>query len=312
MKKKGYSYEEIGRALNRAPSAVWNEVKRNKTKRIYHPKKAGHKAYVRRKYAKYQRMRIVEDQTLQNFVKKHLLSGQSPEDIAGRLKNNHEKGLSVVSKDSIYRYIKSVYGRSIEARIKRKKRRKRKRTPSGTLDGRTFIDKRPVYINTRTRIGDAEADFILSGRDGNGILLVVVDRKLRIVFLEPLYKVSIKAVHRKCLKIKKKYPEWKTMSTDNDLLFKKHKQLEKELGVNIYFCHPYHSWEKGTIENTNGEIRKFFPKGGDVSKRSRYFFKKIEKTINNRFMKCLNYQTPSEASKKSREKKKSRRNRGGE
>ena len=278
-------------------------MKRNKTKRTYHPKKAGHKAYVRRKYAKYQGMKIVEDRPLQDFVEGHLLSGQSPEDIAGRLKYQREKKLSLVSKDSIYRYIKSVYGRKLESKLKRKRGRNKKRIHLGILDGRTFVDKRPAYINKRTRVGDAEADFILSGKDGKGILLVVVDRRSRVAFLEPIYKVSVKAVHRKCRTIKKRYQEWKTMTTDNDLLFKKHQQLEKELGVKIYFCHPYHSWEKGTIENTNGEIRKFFPKGSDISKHSRYFFKKIEETINNRFMKCLNYQTPSEVIKKSREKK---------
>jgi IS30 family transposase len=138
---------------------------------------------------------------------------------------------------------------------------------------------------------------------------VVTDRKFRVSFILPIYKVSIKNVHLTTQKIKQKYPEWKTGTTDNDLLFARHKELERELGIKIYFCNPYHSWEKGTVENTNGEIRKDFPKGSDVSKYLPSFFKKIEKKLNDRFMKCLKYQTPAEAIEKCRKQKKLRENR---
>ena len=164
----------------------------------------------------------------------------------------------------------------------------------GTLDGRTFIDKRPSSINTRMRIGDAEVDFIVSGKGGKGILLVVVDRKLRVTFIEPIYVVTIKAVHEAAQKIKRRYSEWRTGTTDNDLLFARHRELEMELMIKIFFCHPYHSWEKGTVENTNGEIRKYFPKGSDVSLKSSLFFKDIERKLNSRFMKCLDFKTPDE------------------
>ena len=156
------------------------------------------------------------------------------------------------------------------------------------------------------RIGDAEFDFIVSGKDGKGIALVVVDRKLRVSFLEPIYNVSIPAVHGAARRIKKRYPEWKTGTTDNDLLFARHTELERELDIKIYFCHAYHSWEKGTVENTNGEIRKHIPKGSDLSTYSRSFFKKIERRLNDRFMKCLRYGTPTEAVEICRKQKKLR------
>ena len=270
-------------------------MNRNKVRGRYDPVKAKHKAYVRRHNAKYQGKKIVEHKKLKIFVDACLLNGQSPEDISGRLKYKYEKGLPRISKDSIYRYTKSVHGRRIEAKLLKKKRRTKKRKRLGTLDGRTFIDKRPKHINARTKIGHAEFDFIVSGKSGKGILLVVADRKLRVSFLEPIYAVSIKNVHLAAQKIKKRYPEWQTGTTDNDLLFARHKELEKELNIKIYFCHPYHSWEKGTIENTNGEIRKELPKGSDISKYSKSFFKKIEKKLNDRFMKCLRYRTPCEA-----------------
>ena len=278
----------------------------NKVSGVYDSVKAHHKAYVSRHNAKYQGKKIVEDRELRKFVENSLLRGQSPEGIAGRLKYKYEKGLSYVSKDSIYRYIKSPYGRKIEAKLEKKKKRSRIRKYKGILDGRTFIDKRHKHINARKKIGNTEFDFVVSGKSGKGILLVVVDRKLRISFIEPIYTVSIKNVHLVAKKIKERYPEWKTGTTDNDLLFARHKELERELNIKIYFCNPYHSWEKGTVENTNGEIRKDFPKGSDVSKRTLLFFKEIEKKLNNRFMKCLQYHTPTEMIEKCRKQKKLR------
>ena len=284
-------------------------MNRNQTKGTYDPAKAVHKAYVRRRNSKYQGRKIVENRTLQEFVESHLLAGQSPEAISGRLKAGYDKGIQYVSKESIYRYLKSVYGRRIEAKLKKRRRRSKKRGKKGILDGRTFIDKRPKHINDRMRVGHAEFDFIVSGRDGKGILLVVVDRKLRVSFLEPIYTVSIPAVHRATLKVKKRYPEWMTGTTDNDLLFARHKELEQELHIRIFFCHQYHSWEKGTVENTNGEARKDIPKGSDISKYPQVFFRRLEKKLNDRFMKCLRYLTPSEALEKSRKQKRLRENR---
>lgn len=268
--------------------------------------KAKHKAYVRRRQAKYQGMKIVQNASLRTFVETSLLAGQSPAAIAGRLRNKHEKGLPSVAKESIYRYIKSPYGRIIEARRVRKKKRGKKRSPKGTLDGRTFISQRPQHINDRRRIGHAEFDFIVSGKDGQGILLVVTDRKLRVSFLEPIYTVSIAAVHVAAARIKRRYPEWKTGTTDNDLLFARHKELEQELGIKIFFCRPYHSWEKGSIENVNGEIRQDVPKGSDLSQYSRSFFRNLEKKLNDRFMECLKYMTPAEVLEQCRRQKKIR------
>jgi len=306
LREKGYSYKEVGNALKRAGSAVWNEMQRNRVNGRYDPVKAKHKAYTRRHNAKYQGMKIVQNKELKTFVDARLLEGQSPEDISGRLKQKYEKGVPYISKNSIYRYIKSPYGRRIEAKLLKKKRRAKKRKRLGTLDGRTFIDQRPKHINARMKIGHAEFDFIVSGKTGKGILLVVVDRKLRISFLEPIYKVSIANVHLAARKIRERYTEWKTGTTDNDLLFARHKELEQELNIKIYFCHPYHSWEKGTIENTNGEIRKDLPKGSDISKYSKSFFQKLEKKLNNRFMKCLKYRTPNEATELCRKQKRLR------
>lgn len=252
-------------------------------------------------------MKIVSDQQLKKFVDRHLYDDQSPEAIAGRIEC-HEKNLTYVSKDSIYRYIKSVYGRRIEFyRKKRKRPGPRRRSKHGKLTDRTFIDKRPKYIANRVRAGDIEADFIESGKGGKGILLVVVDRKTRATFLEQILILRIARVHKKFHRIKQRFPEMKTITTDNDILLQKHKELEKLLSVKIYFCHPYHSWEKGEVENTNGRIRKYIPKGSNISSYSRSFIKNLEDRLNRKIMACLNYRTPWEALKEVRRRKKNAR-----
>lgn len=304
---RGYSFREIARTLERSISTILDEVRFNSANGRYDPIKAHHKAYVRRKYSKYQGMKIVENPKLREFVEKELLDDQSPPNISGRIKK-HEKQLAYVSKNIIYRYIKSPYGRRIEYyRTKRKNHRRGRRRPSlKQLKDRTFIDKRPEFINRRKRIGDTEADFLLSGKSGKGILLNVTDRKSRAPFLEQIIKVTIKNVHLAFKKVRKRFPELRTITTDNDLLLQRHKELEKLLKVKIYFCHQYHSWEKGTVENTNGYVRRDIPRGSDISKYSKKFIRSIENKLQGRFMDCLDHFTPYEIIQNYRKQKKRR------
>jgi transposase, IS30 family len=294
---------KIAEALGRSVSTISDEIRLGKVRRRYDPLKAHHKAYVRRWQSKYQGMKVVVNPELQKSVDAFLLKGESPQNISGRIKK-YEKILPDVSKDSIYRYIKSVYGRRIEAKRKKLKQRKRYKRPlAEKLKDRIFIDKRPLYINNRKRIGDAEADFIVSGKSGRGILLVVVDRKSRMPFLEKIFPVSIPEVERAFQKIKERFHEMKTATTDNDILFQKHKQLEKILNIKIYFCHPYHSWEKGSVENVNKYIRRDIPKGSNISKYSKQFIQSIEEKLQNKIYKVLNFQTPLEVLNKHRKRK---------
>ncbi len=211
-----------------------------------------------------------------------------------------------VSKEGIKTYLKSVYGRQLESLRKKlfpAKRPRNKQRTKGTLDGRKFIEQRPQIATKRQRIGDVEADFILSGKQGRGILLTVADRKIRVSFIEQILIPTIRNMERAFLKIKKRFPEMKTITTDNDLLFQHHPRLEKLLNVKIYFCNPYHSWEKGTIERTNKEIRRYIPKGSNISFYTPSFVKKVETTINNRWMRVLKFASPAELLQKYRERK---------
>ena len=307
MHSKGYSLRAIAKPLKRSVSTISNEFSGNSVRGKYDPRKAQHKAYTRRKYSKYQGMKIVGDKLLRKFVTCHLYDDQSPRAISGRLEHK-EKKLNYVSKNGIYSFVQSVYGRKIEFhRQQRKQRKRRKRIKNTKLPNRTFIDKRPKYIDKRQRLGDAEADFIVSGKSGKGILLVVVDRKTRTTFLEKIVVINISNVHKTFLKIKRRFQEMRTITTDNDILLQRHKELELLLCVKIYFCHPYHSWEKGSVENTNKHIRKDIPKGSSISSYSRSFIYNLEQKLNRRMMECLKFRTPSEALQEERKKRKNKR-----
>ena len=141
---------------------------------------------------------------------------------------------------------------------------------------------------------------MVSGKSGKGIILNVTDRRSRNTFLERIIHVTIENVHKAFLRIKERFPELKTITTDNDILMQRYKELALLLNVKIYFCDPYSSWQKGTVENSNKYARRDIPKSSDISKYSKQFIKRLEAKLNRRIMKCLNYQTPQEVLDKHR------------
>lgn len=248
-------------------------------------------------------MKIAQNRKLQEYVEQELYDDQSPEAIAGLLQKRQRK-LPHVSKDSIRRYITSPYGRWVEyhrSKIKRNRRRTKPRMKP--WKDRVFIDRRPASINARRHTGHTEGDFIESGRSGHGKLLVIVDRKLRVAFLEQILKPSIASMTTAMLKIRDRYPEWKSMTTDNDVLFQNHPALAQKLGITIYFCFPGHAWEKGSIENANKWIRRYIPKNSDISRYSKRFIRNLEEKMNRRIMKTLNYYRPGELLERYRKRK---------
>ena len=304
LRKKKYSIRDIAKTLKRSPSSICEELKNNAVKNEYDGAKAHQKSYVRRRSARFQGKKIAMHDSLRNFVEENLCDDLSPAAISGRL-SAHEHHLPYASKNIIYRFLKSPYGRHIEYEREKKKRHRKSRKKSESLLNRRFIENRTRSAENRRRVGDVEADFVVSGRDGSGILLVVVDRKLRVSFLEQILTVTIQNVHEVFCKIHIRFPELKSITTDNDILFQKHLELEQLLGVKIFFCHAYHSWEKGSVENTNKYIRKDIPKGADISKFTKNDIQKVEEKLNRRPMKCLKYFTPQELLNRHRSRKKS-------
>jgi IS30 family transposase len=170
--KKKYTIRRIAELMERSPNTVSLEVRRNKVAGRYVPQKAQHKTHVRRKYAHYRGKKIVEHAELEREIVRRLKDGQKPGNIARRI-TKRERHLPPISKDSIYRWLKSTPGARTAAWLwlRRKKRRRRMRGRRKKLEGRKFIEKRPKIANMRGRVGDIEFDFILSGKSGKGILL---------------------------------------------------------------------------------------------------------------------------------------------
>jgi IS30 family transposase len=158
-----------------------------------------------------------------------------------------------------------------------------------------MIDKRPQKIAKRWGLGHMEGDFIVSGKSGTGMVLGLRDRKTRKTLLERILPVSVKAVERALIRMKKRYPEMQTITFDNDILFLEHTRLERVLGIRIYFTHPHAPWEKPTIERMNKDLRRYIPKGSDISKYSRRYIRSLEDKFNRRFMDVLGSYTPNEA-----------------
>lgn len=239
--------------------------------------------------------KIIGDFRLRAFVETNLMDDQSPEAIEGRLRSVEHSEI-IISAYAIRRFIKSPYGRRIEARRNKVFKKKRRfRRPKTKLDGKRMISKRPDKINKRKGIGHMEGDFIVSGKSGKGLILALTDRKVRKSLLEKILPVSVKNVERALIRMKKRYPEMQSITFDNDLLLLEHWRLEKKLNVIIYFCHPRSPWEKPSVENLNRVLRRYIPKSSDVSRFSRRFIKNLEAKMNRRFMECLGFLTPDES-----------------
>lgn len=292
--KKGYSYGDIAGVLERNKSSISREVKENSVNGVYDAEMANHKAEVNRLYSKYQGMKIVGRNDLRNYVDDKLFLDWSPEQISGRLKEI-DTSLPYASFRVIYKYIDSSYGRLLERqlRYKGKQRKGKPRTKVAQLEDRIFIDKRPKIVANKGRFGDWEGDFIVSGKSGHGVLLVLHERKSRFALVKRIDRPNAELVHRYIFELTGGYI-LNTLTLDNDLVFRKHKELSKILGAPVYFCHPYHSWEKGGVENTNKLIRQYVPKSSDISKYSDEYIQIIQNKLNSRPRKCLQYKTPYE------------------
>src|SRR3989344_8179556 len=293
--KKEKSLRWIAWALDRSVSSISNEIKNNSVSGIYDAKKAEHKAYVKRQESKRDCLKVAMDPELKKYVILNIKDDQSPDGISGRLKNI-EKGIKYASGKAIYKFIKSPHGRQIEQHLFSqavKKKSGKKRGVSVSIDGRTFIEKRPKRVLKRMEFGHFEGDFIESGKDGRGSLLVLVERKTRYPFLAYLEDRSNKNVNCLIEELLRDIPI-KSLTIDNDISFQKHEELSEILNTTIYFCHPQSPHEKGTVENRNKAIRRYVKKRSDLSSFTLEHFKMVETKLRTRFMKCLNFKTPQE------------------
>jgi len=297
---ENWSYKKIADKLCKAKSSVSDEIKLNSVKGIYTAKKAHAKARQRRKQSKIQSMKIAIDSFLQDYVVSRIKQYWSPEDISGRIKFI-DTNIPYVATDTIYKYLKSVYGRNLVDYLWYKGKKRRPVIIRSDIKNRTFIDKRPKIVLKRRNYWDWEADFIVSGKHGKGALLVFVERKSRYVLI---FKLSDRKVETINFVLRSVFGQGQllcnTLTIDNDICFRHHKQMSQIIGGMIFFCHPYHSWEKGTVEKMNQMIRRFIKKGCNIDKISNRKVAWVQNILNNKPYKCLGFYTPKEVLSRSR------------
>lgn len=294
--KRGKGIRYISRKLDRGCSSISEEIKNNSTRGVYNAKKAQHKSDVKRAQSKKDCLKVSMNIQLQNFVITSMKNDdQSPTGISGRLKNV-DTHITYASSKAIYKYIASPLGRPLEQYLHSnavKKKPGPKRGIKVNIDGRKFIDLRPLEANMRVEFGHFEGDFIESGKDGIGSLLVLVERKTRYPFLVYLEDKSTLNVNR-LIQEQLAGVDVKSLTLDNDISFQKHPELSELINATIYFCHAHHPEEKGTVENRNKSIRRYVKKRSDISKYSESFITEVQRKLRVRFMECLNFKTPQE------------------
>ena len=286
--KKGYSVRDIAHVLGKNPSSVSREIIKNSVKGQYNPEKANHKAYWRRYNAKYQGMKVRRNPWVESYIYEKMQEWWSPEEIAGRL--GLEYSFSITAK-TIYKYIYShPFGKPLASYLKYKGKSRKMGVESHwgeIIKNRVFLNERPMVINNRRRYGDFEADTMGKSRGTSDTLAVVRERKSRFILAKkvPQLKYAMDGYKELLNDIPAE-----SVTLDNGVENTRHEELK----VSTYFCNPYHSWEKGTVENGIGRIREFIPKKTDLAGYSDKDIRAIVDTINNTPMKCLRWRTPKE------------------
>lgn len=287
----------IAGKLDRSVSSIADEINGNSVRGIYDARKAHFKAYQKRWRSKLQCMKVAMDPQLKAFVIESMThDDQSPAGISGRLKHV-QTGIRYASAKAIYNFVWSPNGRHIERHLYSKAVHKKagpKRDRPVTIDGRAMIDERPRKVEKRLEFGHYEGDFIESGKDGTGSLLVIVERKTRYPFLKYLEDRTTESVNRAADELMGEN-QAKSLTIDNDISFQKHEELSELIEAAVFFCHPQSPHEKGTVENRNKAIRRYVKKKSDLSTYSEEFIAEVERKLRDRFMECLNYKTPREA-----------------
>lgn len=301
--KAGYSLRSIAKMLGRHHSTLSREITRNiKGGREYVPCYAQRRA---KRVGERQRYKApLKGPETFVYVRQHLRMYWSPETIAGRI-GIDMPGASITP-ETIYEYIYKPQNRKYDLikylTLKRNHRKKmRGRVVRRTkIPNAVSIDRRAMYIARRKQLGHWETDNMEGPRSTKHVLSVTVERKTRLTVISKAHSKKSKPKTTLLVRRMKKFPAQmvKTLTMDNGAENIKHIEIENTLGIKTFFCHPYHSWEKGTVENTIGRIRRYLPKGTDLKQVSEGKISELEYILNTTPRKCLGYLTPYEKMEK--------------
>lgn len=286
---RGYSRRAIAYALGRGKTAIADEIVRNGTGGAYDPLKADAKARVRLRHRRLDWRKLDADQKLQESVVVMLERHWNPDEIAGYLKRT---GGAYVSKTAIYGWLRTGRGARHCSLLYSKrctKKRHLKKTVRVMIPDRLSIHKRFQGADNRTRYGHFEADTVVSGRRGTGAVSVAIERKSRLVVLGKLATLR-PSEHAGVLRTMLAPCMVKSVTFDNGIENKDH----RDLGVPTFFCDPYSSWQKGSVENVNKMVRRYLPKGTDLSQVLQETFDDIADTINQKPRRVLGFRSAYE------------------
>jgi len=288
--KEGKSFRQIAKEMERNPSTISREVKRNWSKKAnrYHPWRAT-VLYIGRRKSCVRRPRLAEEK-VRTFVTLGLEQYWSPEIISERWKMEHPG--STLAPATIYRMLKlkQLPGYSKKTHLRR--RGKNKNARGYTIHPVHTIHDRPVEVELRQRLGDLEGDTVYGGI-AKGCLVTLVDRTSRFLYAA-LSKTRKSKVVEKAFKTALNNYEPKSITLDNGSEFAEFLQIEKNHNTTIYFADPHSPWQRGSNENINDLVRFFFPKGTDFHAVSQKHLISVLSLINNRPRKCLGWLSPLE------------------
>ena len=300
MNKAGKSQIEIAKAIGFSQGTVSKELRRKRGDRGYRYKQAQNKAD-KRSSCKRSRAKLITGD-LKVEITERLRKKHSPEQISGHLKLQKV----FISHETIYTYIaqdKRLGGNlytHLRINGKRRYRHRNKAGRVGKIINRRGIEERPKMVDSRMRYGDWEVDLI-EGKKGSGYLVSLYERKSLLGKLIYIPTKGARETGDAIVKLLKGY-KVHTITYDNGLEFADHQRICGILKCQGYFCNPYHSWEKGGVENFNGLVRQYFPKGADFSEILPSTLRKVEGEINQRPRKTHNYKSPKELEPKTKEK----------
>jgi IS30 family transposase len=295
LKAEGLSLRAMAEELGRSPATLSREFKRNSTPayKVYHSCRA-HDRAVKRKREAGRRPRLKSDEIVSS-VRAGLAEGWSPEIIA------HRTGR--ISHEAIYQYIyhpgtagrEELIGQLVRAHRKRKKKGVGRKERKPGIPNRISIMERPVSADNRSRYGHWEGDSLVSGKS-LAALNSLVERKSRFLMLTRIDRKTAEQTTDAVVRRLQGLPEKarRTLTLDNGTENAGHEKITGAIGTQCYFADPYASWQRGSNEQVNGMIRRYFPKGTDFSKITDEQVAWVESRINNRPRKCLGYKTPAE------------------
>lgn len=290
----------VARMIGKHPSSIYREKARNSSHTIYISGKANGFAVHRRRRSRSSPVR--NNAQLMRCVEKLLKKELSPDEIVGRIKLEGRHPDWHISHETIYQHVydQARKGNDLRKHLRQGHKRRHKRSlvkdRRGIIPDRVFIDNRPAIVDKKTRRGDWEGDTI-EGAQKKGYVATWAERSKRYLVAYRLDHKSAASLVEGAKKAFRNIPKQfrKTFTVDNGKEFARHKELAKALGGKVYFAHPYHSWERGLNENTNGLIRQYLPKNRSLVDLTQKELDRIVRRLNNRPRKCLGYRTPREA-----------------